>query len=129
MRGRAPRAWAGLLAVVCAACAYENAIRVAPTSNRDSLVFVIGGARPGGAPTPVYGLSVVRCADGWPVWTIAADGSHLMPERIAYGQVVPGFVVHDGPQRLSAGCYKAIASEAAPVLFDVSPSGQVSVRP
>jgi len=57
-----------------------------------------------------------------------ADGSRLMPDRVEYGRVPPGFVVRIGPEPLQQGCYKALLSGAAPTVFDVTSAGAISVR-
>lgn len=85
----------------------------------------VGGDTP---PGSADGLSVIRCGDERPVWTIVADGSKLMPAQIAYGQAPAGFVTQNGPDSLRAGCYKAVVSGASPVTFDVSQGGRVSAR-
>lgn len=119
---------AALMAIAIAACAIENTIHLEPEATTDSLVFVIAGTATGAPSNMSYGLSVIRCGDERPFWTIAADGSRLMPDRIVYGRPLAGFVTSTGPDSLRPGCYKAIVSEAKPVTFDVLPNGRVSPR-
>jgi hypothetical protein len=91
-------------------------------------VFVIEGADGTSSHGLIYGLSVLGCRDDRALWIIAADGSRTMPDRVRYGQVVPGFSIRAGPEALQAGCYRAVISSATPFAFDVSPLGQVSPR-
>src|SRR5439155_17995242 len=105
-----------------------NTTQLAPRATRDSLVLMIGSATGAGAATSVYGLSVIRCGDERAFWTIAADGSRSLPERIAYGRLIPGFETRAGPEPLLPGCYQAIVSGADPVTFDVTATGQIRVR-
>jgi hypothetical protein len=111
------------------ACVHQNVIAVAPGSTRDSLVLVIRGAQAGAPPNLLFGVSVIRCADERPMWTISADGSRTMPDTLLYGQVVPGFPVRVGPEVLHADCYQAIASGAAPFRFIVDAKGGVTAPP
>lgn len=111
-----------------AACAAENRIRIAPGSTRDSLVFVIEGADGTATHGLIYGLSVLRCGDDHALWMIAADGSRTLPDRLRYGQLLPGFSIRAGPEPLGQGCYKAVVSEAKPLQFDVNPFGAVLPR-
>lgn len=110
------------------ACGIENRIRVAPGSTRDSLVFIIESADGTSARGLIYGLSVLGCGDDRTLWVIAADGSRTMPDRVRYGQLVPGFSIRAGPESLQAGCYKAVVSSANPFAFDVSPFGDIHPR-
>jgi len=45
-----------------------------------------------------------------------------------YGRLIPGFHTLAGPLPLTVGCYQVVLSRAAPVTFDVSSTGQVTVR-
>jgi hypothetical protein len=93
------------------------------------LVFLINGtSSPTAAATLVYGLTVVRCGAEVPVWTISADGSRPMPDRVVYGSLVPGFRIITPPQPLTPGCYRVILSRANPVTFDVGSDGLVVAR-
>ena len=118
----------GVGAFLFAACEVSNMIQLAPQQPADSLVFVIGGASDARAPTPVHGLSIVRCGDERPMWTIAADGSRRLPARVVYGAPIPGYSIRTGPDPLVAGCYKAFLSDASPLVFDVGPHGVVARR-
>lgn len=117
-----------VLIATLTACAAENRIRVAPGSTRDSLVFLIDGADGTAAHGLVYGLTVLRCGDQLVLWTIAADGSRTIPDKVRYGQLVPGFSIRAGPEPLTQGCYQAIISSATPLSFDVDPFGAVLPR-
>lgn len=112
--------------IVCGGCAYENVIGVAPGSTRDSLVFVLRGAKPGADPALVYGLGVVRCSDERPMWLISAEGNRLLPDTVRYAQVVPGFILRAGPEPLVADCYKVVASGAASSRFVIDTKGAVA---
>jgi hypothetical protein len=110
------------------ACAPQNVIAVAPGSTPDSLVFVIRGAAVGAPPNLLYGLSVTRCRDAIPLWTIAADGSRLMPDTLRYGRPVPGFVLRAGPEPLGPDCYRAVVSGAVPLRFAIDPEGRITTQ-
>jgi hypothetical protein len=110
-------------------CVHENVLALAPGSRGDSLVFVLRSAHVGADPNLVFGLSVIRCADDVPMWTISADGSRTMPDSLLYGQVIPGFPVRAGPFPLAPDCYRAIASGAAPLRFDVGVTGDIKTEP
>ena len=116
------------IALGLSACDYANAIRLVPTASRDSLVFVIGSIREAPSTNAVYGLSILRCTDEHPMWTIAADGSRTMPDTVVYGRSIPGFSVRSGPEPLAPGCYTAVVSGARPLTFDVTSDGMVKVR-
>jgi hypothetical protein len=92
----------------------------------DSLVFLIHGvSSPTAPPTLAYGLTVMRCGDERPFWTISADGSHAMPDHVTYGRTLPGFLTRAGPDSLQLGCYRVVLSRANPVTFYVDPGGRV----
>ena len=117
---------AGIVAFT--ACEPTNMIQLASPQPIDSVVFVVGGASGARIGTPIYGLSIVRCSDELPMWTIAADGSRALPDRVIYGGRIPGFVTRTGPEPLVAGCYKAFLSDARPLVFDVDFHGVVKPR-
>lgn len=110
------------------ACVHQNVIALAPGSTPDSLVFVIRGPVAGSSPSLLFGLSVTRCQDDLPMWTIAADGTRLMPDTLRYGELVPGFMLRVGPEPLPPNCYRAIASGAAPLQFEIDPSGTITTQ-
>jgi hypothetical protein len=103
-------------------------IALAPGSTPDSLVFVISGAAVGAPPKLLYGLSVTHCGDEVPMWTIAADGTRLMPDTVRYGELVPGFVPRAGPEPLGPACYRAIASGAPPLRFAIDTAGRITTQ-
>ena len=119
---------AAAIAAGASACEYGNAIRLAPTATRDSLVFVIRSVREAPTTNAIYGLSILRCGDEHPMWTIAADGTRTMPDTVVYGRPIPGFAVRQGPERLEPGCYSAVISGARPLTFDVTSAGTVKLR-
>ncbi len=93
----------------------------------DSLVFVVNEAH-SSLTTPIYGLSVVVCGTEHTMWTIAADGTRLLPSRITYGRAVAGFTTQAGPLPLKPGCYDVFASGTRSVRFDVDRAGNVRAR-
>lgn len=125
---RIVRVFAAVALGIGGACVHQNVIAVAPGSTPDSLVFVISGADVGSSPSLLYGLSVTRCEDEIPMWTIAATGTRLMPDTLLYGQPVPGFDLRAGPEPLPPDCYRAIASGAAPLRFAIDPDGRITTQ-
>jgi hypothetical protein len=117
------------LTLTAAACVPETAIQIAPGATRDSLVFLISDLQSGkqGAGF-IYGLSILQCNTDRAAWTIAADGSRTMPDHVVYGRPVPGFATRAGPDSLHSGCYRAVVSSSNPLVFDVSPTGGITVR-
>ncbi|MGH7616668.1 MAG: hypothetical protein ACREPM_05515 [Gemmatimonadaceae bacterium] len=101
---------------------------IAPGTTRDSLVFVLGGATGPANMSVVYGLTVEHCGGGPVVWTLVGNGTRTLPDRIAYGQVIPGFASTAGPVPIGTGCYRIIISEAPPLSFDVRANGVVQAR-
>jgi hypothetical protein len=99
-------------------------VRVEPAVAVDSLHFVII-ERVEGVGAPVQGLSVIACGTERSFWTVAADGTRLFPDRVRYGESIPGFPTRTGPYPLSPGCYEVVASGAKPVKFDVQNDGSV----
>jgi hypothetical protein len=93
----------------------------------DSLVLVVNDPQ-SSLTTPVYGLSVLVCGTERAMWTIAADGSRLLPSRITYGRTVAGFTTQAGPFPLKPGCYDVFASGTRSVRFDVDSAGTVRAR-
>ena len=122
------RAFAAVALATGNACEPQNVIAIAPGSTPDSLVFVLRGAAVGASPKLLYGLSVTHCGDEIPMWTIAADGTRLMPDTVRYGQLVPGFVLRAGPEPLPPACYRAVASGAAPIQFAIDPTGRITTQ-
>ena len=122
------RAAAAVGLAIGSACVHQNVIAVAPGSTPDSLIFVIRGPVAGSAPSLLYELSVTRCRNDLPVWTISADGTRLMPDTLRYGQPVPGFMLRAGPEPLPPDCYRAIASGAAPLRFEIDPDGRITTQ-
>jgi hypothetical protein len=116
------------MSLIVGGCALENRVTIAPGATRDSLVFVLGGVSGAADTRVIYGLTVQRCADEVVFWTVAGNGTRTLPERIRYGEPLPGFATIAGPLPLSAGCYRVIVSEAPPVTFDVGPDGIVRPR-
>ena len=114
--------------LACSGCALENRVSIAPGATRDSLTFAIGGANGTADTRVIYGLTVERCGGDVVLWTVVANGTRTLPDRIRYGQLLPGFATTAGPLPLSPGCYRVIVSEAPPVTFDVSPDGVVRAR-
>ncbi len=127
--GWSVRGIAALVLALGGGCVAQNVIAVAPGSTRDSLVFVVRGAKVGASPNLVFGLGVVRCADDRPMWIIAAEGSRLMPDSLRYGEPVPGFALRAGPEPLGPDCYRAVASGAVPLRFVVDPAGGIRTQP
>lgn len=116
-------------AVAVTGCRMENVVHLAPSVTADSVAFIVTGTASATAPSNLaYGLSVIRCSNAQVMWTISADGTRLMPDRVEYGAVIPGFHTLAGPLPLTVGCYQVVVSRAAPVTFDVSMTGQVTVR-
>jgi hypothetical protein len=124
---RAPGA-VTLLALAVTSCALENRVSIAPGATRDSLVFVIGGATGTADTRVIYGLTVEQCSTALVFWTVVGNGTRTLPDRVQYGQAIPGFATTAGPLPLAAGCYRVIVSEAPPVTFDVAASGVVRPR-
>jgi len=117
-----------VLVLALPGCTLPNRVSVAPGATRDSLVFVIAGETGSADMRVVYGLTVQRCAGDLVFWTIVGNGTTFLPDRVRYGQAVPGFAATAGPVPLSAGCYRVIVSAAPPVTFDVGPDGVVRLR-
>ena len=117
-----------LLLLALPGCTLPNRVSVAPGATGDSLVFVIAGETGSADMRVVYGLTVQRCAGDLVFWTIVGNGTAFLPDRVRYGQAVPGFAPTIGPIPLSAGCYRVIVSEAPPLTFDVGPDGIVRLR-
>jgi hypothetical protein len=107
----------------------KNVVRIAPEATADSVVFLLRSSTDAGLPAEsVYGLSVVRCDTKEVFWTISADGSRLAPDRVVYGQPIPGFPTRAGPAPLVAGCYEVILSGAVPRAFDIGPGRTIRAR-
>jgi hypothetical protein len=122
--------WVAIAMITIACDAPANLVRVAPTPRVDSLTFelsAIGGAG-SGPGTLVYGVSVVDCEEHV-FWTIASDGTRALPQRFAYGSVIPGFETRAGPMTLVPGCYKILVSRAKPLRFEIGGDGSVTPRP
>lgn len=116
-------------AVASTGCRVENVVQLAPSPTADSVAFVVRGIVSPTAPsTLAYGLSVIRCLDQQSMWTISADGTRGMPDTVRYGAIIPGFHTLAGPLPLTVGCYQVVVSRAAPVTFDVSSTGRLTVR-
>jgi hypothetical protein len=117
-----------LFALALSGCALENRVRIVPGATRDSLVFAIGGATGTADTRVIYGLTVERCAGDLVFWTVVGNGTRTLPDRIRYGQALPGFATTAGPLPLSAGCYRVIVSQAPALTFDVGPDGVIRAR-
>jgi len=117
-----------LLLLALPGCTLPNRVSVAPGATRDSLVFVFSGETGSADMRVVYGLTVQRCAGDLVFWTIVGNGTKFLPDRVRYGQAVPGFATTVGPVPLTAGCYRVIVSAAPPLTFDVGPDGVVRLR-
>lgn len=88
----------------------------AGASEPDSLpgphpVIGVGATRRGPPPGVLYGLSVVRCGSGRPVWIVGTGGVNAAPpSRIVYGSPPRGYANREGPGQLTPGCYHVFTS-------------------
>jgi hypothetical protein len=129
---RAIRALAVILAGVIGlgACVpVANVVRIEPGATADSLRFVVSGIQSATEPgTGIYGLSVVACGTERSLWTVAADGTRLMPMRVAYGQALQGFPTRTGPFPLTRGCYEVFITNARTLRFDIDAAGAIHAQ-
>jgi hypothetical protein len=89
-------------------------------------VFVLTDTT-GHAPSgTIYGLSVIPCGADTAVWQIAASGSNRAPMRIAYGDSLPGYIVHVGPRVLRPGCYDVFVTDGRQARFRLDGIGHLT---
>lgn len=98
-------------------------VLLAPESRSDRVVFLVPQA------TVMYGLSVVTCRGGRPVWVIGSGGANTpAPARVVYGDVPRGYAEQTAAQPLRPGCYRVTVSGPAWAEFVVNADGSVSAK-
>ena len=120
----APATVALALAVACTPTVNQIRIEAGPAAFKP--VFVLTDTTGHAPSSTIYGLSVIPCGADTAVWQIAASGSNRAPMRIAYGDSLPGYVVHVGPRVLRPGCYDVFVTDGRQARFRLDGIGHIS---
>ena len=115
------------------ACPQNEMVWVEHGSTQTHLVFGFGTRPDRGPLREFHVLRVFRCegpASGLgAAWVIGAAPDAKPVPHLVYGQhPPPGYYADQGPEPLSPGCYRAVATTGGMVEFQVGRGGVVTVR-